>query len=88
MASLFKRTGSDHWWIRYTKDGAQVRKSTGTADKDRAMVQVREIELVLGQRKAIGTVSPRLVKAIQQEAINPTPVKSVFESRLKGSRRN
>lgn len=83
MATLYKRPGSDQWWIRYTKDGRQIRKSTGTEEKDKAIIQLREIELLLGQRKADGTVSQKLVKAIQQESIRPTPITSVFESRLK-----
>ena len=83
MASLYQRLGSGQWWIRYTKDGEQIRKSTGTSEKEKAIIQLREIELVLGQRRAVGTVSQKLVKAIQQESIRPTPIRSVFESRLK-----
>lgn len=83
MATLYKQPGSDNWFIRYSKDGQQIRKSTGTSEKDKAIIQLREIELILGQRTVVGTVSQKLVKAIQQEAIRPTPIRSVFESRLK-----
>ena len=33
MASLYKRTNSDHWWYQFRLDGKQHRGSTKTADK-------------------------------------------------------
>ena len=83
MASLFKRPGSDKWWIRYSRDGKQIRKSTNASDKDEALLQLRETELVLTQGNLAGGVSQQLVKSIQQEAIHPTAIKTVFDSRRK-----
>jgi len=84
MATLFKQPGADNWFIRYTdKAGKQVRKSTHTTDKNQAMIQLREAELTLEHLKSSGTVSQELIKTIQRKTIRPTPIKSVFESRLK-----
>jgi integrase len=33
MASLYKRTNSDHWWYQFRLDGKQYRGSTKTTDK-------------------------------------------------------
>lgn len=83
MASLFQRPGSDKWWIRYTRDGQQFRKSTGTTDKNQALLQLREIELVLGHKITSNTVSQALVKTIQHETIRTMPLHTYFEERRK-----
>lgn len=83
MASLYKQPGSGKWWIRYTKDGKQIRKSTSTTDEDKALLQLREIELLLGQRNITGTVSQKLARAIQSETIQPVALAAVFENRRK-----
>ena len=84
MATLYKQPGSENWFIRYTdKEGKQVRKATHTAEKDKAMIQLREAELSLDHLRSTGTVSQELIKAIQRKAIRPTPIQSVFQGRLK-----
>ena len=83
MATLYQRSGSDKWWIRYSKDGKQIRKSTGTSDRRKAELQLREVELLLGQHKESGTVSQKLAEAIQSEALHPAGLLAVFEDRLK-----
>lgn len=82
MATLFKQPGSDNWWIRYSKDGKQHRKSTRTADQDKALLQIREIEVLLGHREQ-GTASQALVKALQTEAVHPVNVAALFAERCK-----
>jgi len=81
MATLFRQSGSAHWWIRYSKDGKQVRKSTGTSDRDEAQTQLHEVEVLLDQRKKNGTVSQHLAQVIQAEAIHPIPAAEVFKKR-------
>jgi len=83
MATLYRRSGSDNWWIRYSKDGKQIRKSAGTSERNKAELQLREIELLLGQHRENGTVSQKLVQAIQSEAIRPADLVAVFEDRMK-----
>ena len=83
MATLYQRPGSDNWWIRYSKEGKQVRESTGTTDRGKAELQLREVELLLGQHKENGTVSQKLAQAIQSEALHPAGLVAVFEDRLK-----
>lgn len=34
--SLYKRTGSPHWWVRFTHNGRRIQKSTGTKDRLKA----------------------------------------------------
>ncbi|MEI6219371.1 MAG: tyrosine-type recombinase/integrase, partial [bacterium] len=81
MATLYQQPTSDHWWIRYCKDGKQFRESTGTADETKAKLQLREVELLLGQHKENGTISQNLAKAIQEEAIHQVAIATVFEAR-------
>lgn len=83
MATLFKQKGSDKWWIRYSRNGKQVRKSTGTINEDEARLQLREVELTLEQKSVSGTVSQDLINSIQKESIRPTPIRTVFANRLK-----
>jgi len=60
-----------------------VRQSTGTGDKDQALLQLREIELLVGQHETNGTVSQKLVQAIQSESVQPMGLRALFESRRK-----
>jgi len=83
MATLYQRAGSDNWWIRYSKDGKQIRKSAGTSERNKAELQLREVELLLGQHKENGTVSQKLAEAIQAEALHPAGLVAVFEDRMK-----
>jgi len=83
MGSLYKQPGSDNYWIRYTRDGKQIRKSTGTSDEGEARLQLRELELLLGQDSQNGRVSKQLARAIQSETIHPIALKTYLEGRRK-----
>ena len=37
MASLYKRNGSNTWWVRFQLNGVRVRRSSGTTKKAKAL---------------------------------------------------
>lgn len=52
MAWLFKREGSNNWWIGYRYNGNQYRSSTETPDKVQAERQLAKVRTLYEARKA------------------------------------
>lgn len=52
--SLYRRTGSPFWWIRFTVNGERVSKSSGTADKKKAQELHDKIKASLWHQEHLG----------------------------------
>ena len=51
---LYKREGSDHWWIDTRHRGRRIRRSTGTADREDAQRQLDELKARVWREKQTG----------------------------------
>ncbi len=52
MAWLYKRPGSEYWWIGYRVNGRQILRSTKTSDRDQAERELAKLEAVAQAHKA------------------------------------
>ena len=72
MAWLFKRDGSNNWWLGYRFNGKQYRSSTDTADKAEAERQLAKVRAMYQARKA-GTLTEevyRVLSGTQQRGLD------------------
>src|SRR5262245_44983362 len=57
--SLYKRTGSPYWWVRFTHNGRRIRQSAGTADKTKAQQYHDRLKASLWEQNRLGAKPSR-----------------------------
>jgi integrase len=56
--SLYKRTSSPYWWVRFVHNGRRVQRSTGTSDQAKAREYHDKLKVSLWEQDRLG-VKPR-----------------------------
>jgi integrase len=78
MAWLYRRPGSDRWWIGFRQHGEQFLKSTGTSDKAEAKQQLDRIETMIRAQRA-NLLNNEVFAALTGKVRPQKPLKAALE---------
>jgi len=57
--SLYRRTGSPYWWVRFTHNGRRIQQSAGTADRLKALQYHDRLKSLLWDQERLGAKPSR-----------------------------